>query len=151
MCFGHSQWHTRPAKLWGTQQGCFHILKSILFIPLFLNCFAVLLRAIVKHIYAPLQAWTWSQKGFCLFVLSFKIYSRIYLITHTHSCKEKQTKQTKTLQDWGNSFHSPKTKHMVDSSVLGQCFLQPIHFVEVSTLCQFLSRCPCKYFPCDSI
>lgn len=135
-----------------TQLGCFHILKSILFILLFLNCSAVLLRAIVKHSYVPLQAWTWSQKGFCLFVWSCKIYPRIYLIIHTHTVvKKNKPSKKKTLQDWGNSWHSPKTKHMVVTSVLGQCFLQPIHLMEVSTQCQILSRCPCKYFPCDSI
>lgn len=72
-----------------TQLGCFHILQSILFILLFLNCSAVLLRAIVKHSYVPLQAWTWSQKGFCLFVWSCKIYPRIYLIIHTHTVVKK--------------------------------------------------------------
>lgn len=66
-----------------TQLGCFHILKSILFILLFLNCSAVLLRAIVKHSYVPLQAWTWSQKGFCLFGVAKYIQESISLYIHT--------------------------------------------------------------------
>ena len=63
ICFGHSQWHTRPAKLWANPVGLFsHSQEHSLHTSL-----PKLFCSIAKC-YVPLRAWTWSQKGFCLFV-----------------------------------------------------------------------------------
>lgn len=149
VCCGHSQWHSGAAQLWAHPQGCFYILKSILFVPLFLNCFAVLLSAMVNNSYVPLLAWPWSHKGVCLFVFSCKNVSKnVFPYTHTYYCKEKQTKQTKTsqagrkswrnpTQKWGDT-HNSQRAH-VDASVFGKSFFAthpPYHNIKIVPVSQ---------------
>lgn len=98
ICFGHSQWHTRPAKLWANPARVFSHSEE-----------HSLHTSLPKLFYSTAKSHSKTQ--LCstadldlkpervLFVLSCRISKNLSPYTCTHSCKEKQTKQTKTLQD----------------------------------------------------
>lgn len=99
-CFGHSQWHTRPAKLWANSVGLFshseeHSLHTSL--P---KLFCSTAKSHSKTQLCSTAGLDLKPERvlFVCFELQ-NISKNLSHYTYTHSCKEKQTKQTKTLQD----------------------------------------------------
>lgn len=145
ICFGHSQWHTRPAKLSANPVGQFshseeHSLHTSL--P---KLFCSTANSHSKTQLCSTAGLDLKPER-VLFVLSCKIYPRICLIIHTHTAVKKNKPSKQNLFKTEEIHDTVQRESTWLMHVYWTMFLQPIHLMELSTLCQFLSRCPCKYF-----